>query len=108
MVPESSPGCEFKFGIYPDSDTCSTSYIRCEHGYPFQTPCEPGLAYDEKNHKCNWPDELLHMCNPEGKLLTILTFINKYLSYNYFNLISGNIKYIIIQNCNSCLKNLLK
>ncbi|XP_039289057.1 protein obstructor-E-like [Nilaparvata lugens] len=64
---DSSPGCEFKFGIYADSDSCSTSYIKCEHGYPYQTPCEPGLAYDEKSHKCNWPDELQHICNPEGK-----------------------------------------
>ncbi|XP_054271647.1 protein obstructor-E-like [Macrosteles quadrilineatus] len=68
LVPESSPGCEYKFGIYPESSSCSTNYIKCEHGYPYQTPCEPGLAYDDKTHSCNWPDMLLDQCNPEAVL----------------------------------------
>lgn len=66
VVPISSPGCEYKFGIYPESPSCSTNYIKCEHGYPHALECEPGLAYDDKIKKCNWPDLLLDQCNPEA------------------------------------------
>lgn len=70
QVPFSTPGCEFAFGIYPDSDQCSTSFLKCEYGVPHETPCEPGLAYDERIHGCNWPDQLLEICNPEGERYT--------------------------------------
>ncbi|PZC74956.1 protein obstructor-E [Helicoverpa armigera] len=66
LVPLSSPGCEFQFGIYPDSDECSTSYIKCAYGIPEQEPCTPGLVYDERIHGCNWPDLLQPFCNPEA------------------------------------------
>nr|CAD7420568.1 unnamed protein product [Timema poppensis] len=65
-VPVSSPGCLYQFGIYPESASCSTNYLKCEYGVAHQTPCEPGLAYDDKTHSCNWPDLLLDTCNPEG------------------------------------------
>lgn len=61
----SSPGCEYQFGIYPDSGSCSQSYVKCEYGVPHQQPCEPGLVYDHRIHKCNWPDQNLEQCNPE-------------------------------------------
>nr|CAD7578915.1 unnamed protein product [Timema californicum] len=47
---------------------CSTNYLKCEYGVAHQTPCEPGLAYDDKTHSCNWPDLLLDTCNPEAIL----------------------------------------
>jgi len=66
VVPLSSPGCEYQFGIYPKS-ACSTTYLKCAHGVAYEAPCEAGLAYDEKNHACNWPDLLLDRgCKPEG------------------------------------------
>ncbi|XP_022202838.1 protein obstructor-E [Nilaparvata lugens] len=66
LEPINAPGCEFKYGIYPESAACSTNYIKCADAVPYQTPCDPGLAYDAKTHKCNWPDELLDTCNPEA------------------------------------------
>ncbi|EEB16744.1 Peritrophin-1 precursor, putative [Pediculus humanus corporis] len=66
LTPISTPGCEYQFGIYPDGPECSTNFIKCEYGVPHLKPCEPGLAYDEKIHKCNWPDLLLDKCNPEA------------------------------------------
>lgn len=66
-TPNSSPGCEYAFGIYPDSPECSTTYLKCAYGEPAQHHCDDGLAYDERIHGCNWPDQLLHICNPEGK-----------------------------------------
>nr|CAD7404131.1 unnamed protein product [Timema cristinae] len=67
-VPISSPGCLYQFGIYPESAACSTNYLKCAYGVAQQTPCEPGLAYDDKTHSCNWPDLLLDTCNPEAIL----------------------------------------
>ena len=68
VTPISTPGCLYQFGIYPESAECSNNYIKCAHGVPHTTPCEPGLAYDDKTHSCNWPDLLLDFCNPEGNL----------------------------------------
>lgn len=65
-IPLSTPGCEFQFGIYQDSEQCSTSYIKCEYGVPHVFPCQDGLVYDERIHGCNWPDQLLEKCNPEA------------------------------------------
>lgn len=64
--PQSTPGCEYQFGIYQDSDACSTSYIKCEYGNPIVFPCQEGLVYDERIHGCNWPDQLTEKCNPEA------------------------------------------
>ncbi|PSN49919.1 Protein obstructor-E [Blattella germanica] len=66
LTPISSPGCLYQFGIYPEGPHCSTNYIKCAYGEPHPTPCEPGLAYDDKTHSCNWPDLLLDICNPEA------------------------------------------
>lgn len=66
VVPISSPGCEFRFGIYAESNGCSTKYVKCADGYPNVQDCEPGLAYDDRIKKCNWPDLLLDICNPAG------------------------------------------
>ena len=65
VTPISTPGCLYQFGIYPESDQCSKNYLKCAYGMPHTTPCEPGLAYDDKTHSCNWPD-LLDFCSPEG------------------------------------------
>jgi len=65
-TPISSPGCEYAFGIYPDSAECSTTYLKCAFGEPSQHHCDDGLAYDERIHGCNWPDQLLPHCNPEA------------------------------------------
>ncbi|KAL7288580.1 hypothetical protein TKK_0017319 [Trichogramma kaykai] len=65
IVPLSSPGCEYQFGIYPDSDHCSTGYIKCAYGEPHQAQCDAGLVYDAKSHTCVWPDQLIPFCNPE-------------------------------------------
>ncbi|KAK6637069.1 hypothetical protein RUM43_010743 [Polyplax serrata] len=66
LTPISTPGCEYQFGIYEDGPECSTNFVKCEFGVPHLSPCEPGLVYDEKIHKCNWPDLLLDKCNPEA------------------------------------------
>lgn len=68
VTPISTPGCEYQFGLYPDTDECSTHYIKCAHGEPIPQECEPGLVYDDRIHGCNWPDLLLEKCNPEGNL----------------------------------------
>ncbi|XP_067626455.1 protein obstructor-E [Eurosta solidaginis] len=65
-TPISSPGCEYQFGIYPVAKECSTTYIKCAYGEPIEQECDAGLAYDERTHGCNWPDQLLHICNPEA------------------------------------------
>jgi len=65
-TPISTPGCEYQFGIYPVSKDCSTTYIKCAHGEPHEQECDAGLAYDERIHGCNWPDQLLDHCNPEA------------------------------------------
>lgn len=62
----STPGCEYQFGIYEDSAECSTGYIKCAYGEPFPQKCDDGLVYDERIHGCNWADQLLEKCNPEG------------------------------------------
>lgn len=65
-TPISSGVCEYQFGLYEDSPSCSTSYIKCEFGVPHQLPCDKGLVYDQRIHGCNWPDLLLEKCNPEA------------------------------------------
>ena len=30
--PDPSPGCEYKFGIFPKAEGCHSSYTKCEHG----------------------------------------------------------------------------
>ncbi|KAK3928148.1 Protein obstructor-E [Frankliniella fusca] len=65
LVPLSTPGCEFQFGIYAEAP-CSTNYYKCAFGVVHPESCEPGLAYDDRTHSCNWPDLLLEQgCNPE-------------------------------------------
>ncbi|KAL1455551.1 hypothetical protein WDU94_009640 [Cyamophila willieti] len=67
LVPINNGPCEFKYGLYAESAACSTNYLKCAEGYPYLEPCEPGLAYDDRTHKCNWPDELLDIgCNSEA------------------------------------------
>jgi len=66
QYPINAPGCEYAFGIYPDSNDCSTSYLKCVYAEPIPQPCEKGLVYDDRIHGCNWPDEMLEICNPEA------------------------------------------
>lgn len=74
VVPISSPGCEYQFGLYSDGSACSTNYVKCEHGAAYSLPCDAGLAYDDRIKKCNWPDELVEVgCNPAGQLFGFYT-----------------------------------
>ncbi|XP_065202225.1 protein obstructor-E-like [Planococcus citri] len=66
IAPISSPGCEFKYGIYSEGPSCSSNYVKCADGYPHVQDCEPGLVYDDRIKKCNWPDLMLETCNPEA------------------------------------------
>jgi hypothetical protein len=76
VTPISTPGCLYQFGIYPESAQCSNNYVKCAHGIPQLTPCEPGLAYDDKSHSCNWPDLLLDFCSPEGNAaIRLMSFL---------------------------------
>ncbi|XP_055925408.1 protein obstructor-E-like [Argiope bruennichi] len=54
--PISTPGCPYRFGIFP-SGSC-TQYIRCAWGEPNITDCEEGLAYNDDTHSCIWPDQV--------------------------------------------------
>lgn len=40
--------------------------MKCAYGEAIPSECEPGLAYDDRIHGCNWPDQLLETCNPEA------------------------------------------
>jgi len=62
-TPISTPACEYQFGLYAVSKDCSTTYIKCAHGEPHEQDCDAGLAYDERIHGCNWPDQLLEHGN---------------------------------------------
>lgn len=86
-TPISTPGCEYAFGIYPDSPECSTTYLKCAHGEPSQHHCDDGLAYDERIHGCNWPDQLLHICNPEGEFFFFawIIWLNLHSLTYFFN-----------------------
>lgn len=61
---QQSGGCRYRFGIFPRSDYCDTSFFRCKFGTREDVPCTKGLAYDDRIHQCNWPD-LTPGCNPE-------------------------------------------
>ncbi|XP_039962151.1 protein obstructor-E [Bactrocera neohumeralis] len=65
-TPITTPGCDYQFGIYPVSKECTTTYIKCAFGEPIEQECDAGLAYDDRIHGCNWPDQLLDICNPEA------------------------------------------
>merc|ERR1711892_1213859 len=77
-TPQSSPGCEYQYGLFPLGDGCQSSYVKCEAGVPSEMPCEAenpnvpvvlGLAYDPAMHSCNWPDLLLDLgCDPSERL----------------------------------------
>jgi len=74
-TPISSPGCEYRFGIFPLGDGCRQSYTQCSFGTPTEVPCEDEnvnipttlmLSYNAKTHTCDWPDLLLDIgCNPQ-------------------------------------------
>jgi len=72
--PISTPGCEYRFGLYPVGDGCLQSYYQCAFGVPTEVACEAEnsnipvqlyLSYDPSSHSCVWPDQLLNLgCNP--------------------------------------------
>jgi hypothetical protein len=74
-TPISSPGCEYRFGIFPEGDGCRQRYIQCALGVGTKVPCENEnsnipttlmLSYDVNSHSCDWPDLLLNIgCNPQ-------------------------------------------
>jgi hypothetical protein len=92
VTPISTPGCEYLFGIYPESAQCSKNYIKCAYGVPHTTPCEPGLAYDDKTHSCNWPD-LLDYCSPEGNSHMLKW---EHLTYNEPLSLTQNLIYVLL------------
>ncbi|XP_040073118.1 protein obstructor-E isoform X2 [Ixodes scapularis] len=61
--PIPSPDCPWQFGVFP-SASC-VEYFKCEWGHANLTHCEPGLAYDDATHSCNWPD-LVDGCDSEA------------------------------------------
>ncbi|GAB6024881.1 hypothetical protein CHUAL_014268 [Chamberlinius hualienensis] len=63
--PISNQYCPYLWGIFPIGPGCATQYYKCAEGAPIQTPCEPGLVYDDRIHKCNWPD-LVPQCDSEA------------------------------------------
>lgn len=63
--PVSTENCPYAWGIFPVSLDCNTVYYKCEEGLAYETPCEPGLVYDDRTHSCNWPD-LMENCNSEA------------------------------------------
>jgi len=78
-TPQSSPDCEYQFGLFPSAPGCETSYTKCEFGVATQMPCEAenvniplplGLAWDPQTHTCNWPDLLIDSqgCDPAERL----------------------------------------
>ena len=43
--PVSSPGCEFRFGLFAGAEGCQSQYVKCEHGEPTQVrPPNPHLS----------------------------------------------------------------
>ena len=36
LEPVSSPGCPFRFGLFPEGEGCRSNYVKCEHGEPTQ------------------------------------------------------------------------
>ncbi|GAB6021812.1 hypothetical protein CHUAL_004386 [Chamberlinius hualienensis] len=62
--PISNDYCPYMWGIYPVGPECATQYYKCVDGQPLETPCDPGLVYDDRSHSCNWPDLLLN-CDSE-------------------------------------------
>uniref|UniRef100_A0A4D5RAD2 Peritrophin-1 n=1 Tax=Scolopendra viridis TaxID=118503 RepID=A0A4D5RAD2_SCOVI len=62
-LPISTEFCPWLYGIFPITPTCNTQFYKCAEGEAFITDCEPGLAYDDRIHACNWPDLL--DCNSE-------------------------------------------
>ena len=36
IQPVSSPGCEFRFGLFAGGEGCQSQYVKCEHGEPTQ------------------------------------------------------------------------
>lgn len=78
-TPESTPGCEYQFGLFPAGAGCRTNYTKCEFGEATEMPCEAdnvnipvtlGLAWDPTSHTCNWPDLLVESqgCDPTERL----------------------------------------
>lgn len=71
----SSPGCEYRFGIFSISEGCQQSYYQCAFGQPTEMPCENDnvnipkkllLSYRAATHTCDWPDLLVDIgCDPE-------------------------------------------
>uniref|UniRef100_T1J190 Chitin-binding type-2 domain-containing protein n=1 Tax=Strigamia maritima TaxID=126957 RepID=T1J190_STRMM len=54
--------CPWLYGIFPITSSCNTQFHKCAEGEAYVTDCEPGLAYDDRTHSCNWPD-LLDDCD---------------------------------------------
>ena len=81
VVALSTESCEFQFGLYPEAlqdGGCSNKYIVCEFGRANIAQCAPGLAYDPRSHRCNWPDEMLDLnCEPKSKWPFLLDIFHR-------------------------------
>ena len=53
-APVSSPGCPFRFGLFPDGEGCQSSYIKCEHGQPTQVTAvrSPNIDVTQSVSRC--------------------------------------------------------
>lgn len=57
-TPISTPGCLYKYGLYPVGDGCQTTFFKCAAGVAYETYCQKGLAYSAEKHVCNYPDQV--------------------------------------------------
>lgn len=48
--------CPYSFGLFPAETGCVDYFVKCAYGEVQPELCAEGLAYDERNHVCNWPD----------------------------------------------------
>ncbi|XP_043219302.1 protein obstructor-E-like [Amphibalanus amphitrite] len=56
LTPARDGACPYSFGIFPSGEGCADYSIKCAFGEAEPDLCEEGLAYDDRNHACNWPD----------------------------------------------------
>jgi len=88
-TPLSSPGCEYRFGLFPVGEGCQQSYNQCSFGLPTQTPCENEnenipilleLSYDPSSHTCAWPDQLQNLgCDPQTLFGFTCPFLDEFV-----------------------------
>jgi len=57
LVQSRNGACPYDFGIFPaEAGSCVDYFVKCAYGEVQPELCTEGLAYDERNYVCNWPD----------------------------------------------------